>query len=189
MQPGPTLPHVHHRNCRRLDAEVDGDKTMEVTNSHGHQCGQSNHEGIILDIGCGNARRRGTIGIDFVPGEQVDHVRDLESHGLPFCDRSVEGIYAHNVLEHLGDGFHFLMKECWRVLKDGGFLDISVPGADSEGFKRDPTHKRSFTKNTFGYFTKGRPKYHSYMDGFKWKVEKLEGDNDGTILVRMTPDR
>lgn len=161
---------------------------IKLINSKGNGVGECSHEGIKLDVGCGRSRDRDRIGIDETDQENVDIVRSL-SKGLPFCDRSVESIKAHNILEHLGEEFHFVMTEFWRVLKDDGILDIVVPGALSDGGMRDPTHRRHFTRSTFDYFKKGRPKYHKYMDGKKWKVLFMEGEDNGTIFVKMTPDR
>lgn len=167
---------------------------IQLQNSKGHPVGTCEHEGIKLDIGCGMGRRRDCIGIDISPTEQTDIVRDFETQGLPFCDRSVERIYAYNMLEHIGEGFHFLMMEMWRVLKDDGVLELIVPNGGHEVDFGDPTHKRHFNKRTFAYFTKSKPKYHSYLDDHKWIIDKLEikKDEEGRdelIYAEMRPDR
>lgn len=161
---------------------------QEIRNTAGNLVGKCGHEGIKIDLGAGRRRDPDKLGIDITAGGYCDRQRNL-ANGLPFCDRSVVEIKAHNILEHLGEEFDFVMQECWRVMQDGGILDILVPGAMSDGGMRDPTHKRHFMKSTFDYFTPHRPKYHSYMDGFKWTVLELTGENDGTICVKMTPLR
>lgn len=167
---------------------------MEIFNTKGHKVGECSHSGLHLEIGCGFIRPRDSIGIDINPGENVDIVRDLETQGLPFCDKSIENIHAYNVMEHMGEGFHFLMKECWRVLKDGGTLEIGVPDAGTDASFKDPTHRRFFSKNTFVYFTRTRPRHHSYMPDHPWKVTslKLGGPDDehpGFLEAVLTPDR
>ena len=49
-------------------------------------------------------------------------------NGIPFEDNSVDGILASHFFEHL-DAQEALkmMRECYRVLKQGGILRISVP--------------------------------------------------------------
>lgn len=81
-------------------------------------------EQIILDIGCGNMKR-GTIGIDHFPGPFVDIVMDFNK-GIFFPDNSVDGIIMYHSLEHVVDPI-FVLKECRRILKEGGMLDIKVP--------------------------------------------------------------
>jgi SAM-dependent methyltransferase len=165
-------------------------KPTQLKNSHDRGVGECFHFGIKIDLGCGRGRDRDMLGIDANPGEQVDYVRDL-SRGLPFCNRSVEVIKAHNVLEHIEGtaNFEYLMRECWRVLKDGGLMDIVVPGAYSDGGMRDPTHTRHFTKSTFDYFKRERPRFHEWLPDTPWILLEVKGENDGTICVKMTPDR
>lgn len=81
-------------------------------------------EQIVLDIGCGKTKR-GTIGIDHLPGPLVDIVADF-GKGIPFPNNSVDGIIMYHSLEHVTDPV-FVLEECRRVLKVGGALDIKVP--------------------------------------------------------------
>src|SRR5437868_4749603 len=65
-----------------------------------------------LNVGCGNQRMEGWIGIDLVATEATDVVRDIR-RGLPFDDDSVEEILCDNVLEHIGppEDFIFILNE------------------------------------------------------------------------------
>lgn len=109
---------------------------------------------MILDLGCGKAKRDGTIGVDFVEMPGVDIVCDLNER-FPFPDNSVDGIYASHILEHLDD-ILFIMNEIWRICKPNAWVKVWVPhfssGTTTWG---DPTHKRPFTISTFEYFTPG----------------------------------
>ncbi len=78
----------------------------------------------VLDIGCGKVKR-GTIGLDHIAGENVDIVSDLEKE-LPFPDKSLDGIIMYHSLEHVINPVAVL-RECRRVLKEGGIIDIKVP--------------------------------------------------------------
>lgn len=44
---------------------------------------------LRIDLGCGAAKKSGTIGLDFSPLPGVDHVLDLTSQPLPFADQTV----------------------------------------------------------------------------------------------------
>ena len=59
---------------------------------------------------------------------EVDVVLDLAAP-LPFGDNEAEIVVLHQVLEHM-DAFRegqALLKECYRVLKPGGSLIVTVP--------------------------------------------------------------
>ena len=58
-------------------------------------------EKIIIDLGCGQRKKEGRIGIDAVDFPSVDIVADLEN-GLPFLpDNSVDQVYCRSFLEHV----------------------------------------------------------------------------------------
>ena len=55
---------------------------------------------------------------------------DIVKSGLPFKDGELDGILASHVVEHMDaqEGVR-LLKECWRALKPGGHVLVSVPNA------------------------------------------------------------
>ena len=57
------------------------------------------------------------------------NVRRLDvTKGLPFPNESVDYIYTSHMLEHLFDREPtYVLKECYRVLKVGGYIRIVVP--------------------------------------------------------------
>ncbi len=85
---------------------------------------QEKNEPIVLDIGCGKVKR-GTIGIDYIDGPQVDLVMDINK-GIHLPDNSVDKIIMYHTLEHVTNP-PFVISECARILKDGGILDLKVP--------------------------------------------------------------
>ena len=106
---------------------------------------------VVLDLGCGERKRPGRIGIDRVDLPQVDIVADLEA-GLPFLpDRSVDEIHCRSFLEHI-ENFEHLFTEMVRVLKDSGRACIFVPHFSNPYYYSDYTHKRPFGLYTFYYF-------------------------------------
>jgi SAM-dependent methyltransferase len=108
-------------------------------------------EPVVIDLGCGERKRPGRIGIDKHDLPQVDIVADLEA-GLPFLpDCSVDEIHCRSFLEHV-ENFEYLFTEMIRVLKDSGRAYIFVPHFSNPYFYSDYTHKRPFGLYTFYYF-------------------------------------
>lgn len=68
----------------------------------------------ILDIGCGNNKMKGAIGIDRVALPEVDIVHDLNSFPYPFEDNTFDEIYAAHIVEHL-DSIIRVMEELHRI--------------------------------------------------------------------------
>jgi predicted SAM-dependent methyltransferase len=99
---------------------------------------------LKLNLGCGFDRLPGYVNIDKEAACEPDQVVDLEST-WPFKTNSVEEIRASHVLEHLGQEtrvFLGIMKEMYRVCRDGARIYIQVPHHDHWTFHADPTHVR-----------------------------------------------
>lgn len=84
--------------------------------------------GIWLNIGCGRKHLKGYVNMDIA--QPYDQKLDARS-GLPFGDRTVDGVYSEHFFEHLtqAEGLAFL-RECRRVLKPGGRIRIAMPDLD-----------------------------------------------------------
>lgn len=83
---------------------------------------------IYLHIGCGRVKLPGFINIDRdgEPDARLD-VRD----GLPFPPGSVQGIFSEHFIEHLDQGeLLAFLRDCRRVLADGGLLRLATPDLD-----------------------------------------------------------
>lgn len=109
----------------------------------------------IVNLGCGNKKEEGEIGVDIIPSPQVDIVADLNRYPLPFEDNSIDIVKSSHVFEHL-DNLILLMEEIHRMLKPEGILEFTVPHVSNIEFFRDPTHKHSFTLGTMDYFVKNK---------------------------------
>ncbi len=114
-----------------------------------------------LDIGCGNHKVGGAIGLDFRDIDNVDVVHDLNKIPYPFLDNSFSVIYCNDVLEHLEISLDDILIELCRLLKKDGRIKILVPHAMSVGAFADPTHKKFFTWFTFDYFGLNEQSYYS----------------------------
>lgn len=87
----------------------------------------------VLDIGCGGKpylplfadRSASYVGVDAVPGEQVDDVAPAES--LPYEDGSFDVVLCTQVLEHVDEPAKVL-SEIDRVLSPGGVAFLSTHG-------------------------------------------------------------
>lgn len=107
----------------------------------------------ILNIGCGNEYEDDAVNLDNDPKVKADVYRDLR-RGLPFADNRFDRISAFHILEHIRDyeDLCFIMKECYRVLTNGGILEVRVPPWNAENAYSDPTHERFFTPRSFDIF-------------------------------------
>jgi len=105
----------------------------------------------ILDLGCGNRKKEGSIGVDINPGTNADIIHDLNSFPYPFDESAFIEIYADNVIEHL-DNVVKVMEELHRISKPEGIIIIKVPYFRSRYAYIDPTHKHYFTAESFTYF-------------------------------------
>jgi SAM-dependent methyltransferase len=115
----------------------------------------------ILDIGCGDLKIKGAIGLDLVKVPGVDVVHDLNKIPYPFKDNSFDVIHANQVLEHLDIPIDKILGELCRICKPKGRIKIIVPHALSVGAFTDPTHKKFFTYSTFDYFGSNRWSYYT----------------------------
>jgi len=110
-----------------------------------------NVKGLELDLGCGNKKRPGTIGVDYNARVDGDISHDLNLFPYPFEDNSVDKIYIDNCLEHLDSPLN-VMEELHRILKSGGKLEVIVPYFRSPSAFHDPTHKTFYTTQSFSYY-------------------------------------
>jgi SAM-dependent methyltransferase len=122
---------------------------------------------LRLDIGCGQAKREGFIGVDLYAGSTADVLADIEK-GLPFKDNIFSEIWMHHVFEHLGNPIDG-MKEVWRVCRDEALVEITGPYFSSPHFVwRDPTHRRPLSLRAFYYFD-------GSWYGKKWRIRVERG--------------
>jgi predicted SAM-dependent methyltransferase len=82
---------------------------------------------LMVNIGCGNEPFTGWVNLDLDPKARADIVWDI-TDGLPFGNGTCSFIYSEHFVEHIPvrEGVRF-MKECRRVLRDGGVVRIAMP--------------------------------------------------------------
>lgn len=115
---------------------------------------------LRLDLACGQQKREGFIGVDFVDALKGDYPEfvlwDLNIFPWPWEDSSVYELNCSHYVEHIGfDEGHDLitfMNECYRILTPQGTIKITHPYATSPRAFQDPTHKRYINEITWKYF-------------------------------------
>ncbi|MCC6212379.1 MAG: methyltransferase domain-containing protein [Burkholderiales bacterium] len=83
-----------------------------------------------LDIGCGRNCHSEFINLDYQWHSGVDVCWDI-GRGLPFADGAMRGVFSEHCLEHFSmPEAKSILRECRRVLADGGILRVVVPDAE-----------------------------------------------------------
>ena len=125
---------------------------------------------LKLNLGCGvnhKDRKDGWVNCDkFAP---ADLIVDLEygspnrssiastTRGWPWDEHSVDEVLFNHSLEHMGEttnGFFHIIKELYRVCRDGAKVTVIVPHPRSDGFAGDPTHVRPLSGTVLGLLSK-----------------------------------
>jgi len=78
----------------------------------------------ILDIGCGDKKHPGSIGID-LNYKEADIMLDLDKNNIPFQDKTFDLVISDDSLEHFGNPKH-IFEEVYRVLKPGGIFRVET---------------------------------------------------------------
>ncbi|MBO0783172.1 MAG: hypothetical protein J2P37_30525 [Ktedonobacteraceae bacterium] len=110
---------------------------------------------LKLDLGCGENKREGFIGIDLYA--KADQTVDLFKFPWPWTDESVEEVYCSHFFEHIpGPARIPWMDELWRILVPEGKATIIVPYWSSPRAIQDPMHAwPPVAESSFLYFNKG----------------------------------
>lgn len=105
----------------------------------------------ILDVGCGQRKLPGALGMDIVSDSHADVVHDVNKTPWPFSGNNFDIILLNHVLEHVDDVLAAL-GEVHRVGKPGSRVVIQVPYFRSIDAFNDPTHRHFFTARSLDYF-------------------------------------
>jgi predicted SAM-dependent methyltransferase len=88
-------------------------------------------------------------------------VVDLEQFPWPFDDNCAEEVVMSHVLEHLGETsqtYLAIIKELYRICRNGARIEIKVPHPRHDEFANDPTHVRAILAEQFQLFSKAANK-------------------------------
>lgn len=145
-----------------------------------------------LNIGCGNKKIEGYVGVDKFQCDAADYICDIENEKLPFEDNSVKAIILDNVIEHFRD-IPNVINELIRVADKGAIITIITPHFSSLSSWIDPTHLHHLSYFSFDHFEKGNVS-HYVGKGVKIKHKKLSfgGGIFGLIarlIFKISPKR
>jgi cyclopropane fatty-acyl-phospholipid synthase-like methyltransferase len=146
---------------------------------------------LKLNLGAGSQIEDGWVNHDIIALPGIDVIHDLDSFPWPWEDGEAERIRAFDVFEHVWHPLDF-MRECWRVLGDGGVLDLHTVHFQSPNYHRDPDHKRASDHQTFDYWVPGtylNERYGaSYARGCHFRKIRvgLDGGDLAVTLKKIT---
>lgn len=134
---------------------------------------------IRIDLGCGDSKPLGYVGIDVKDAPGVDMTHDLEK-GIPYADGAVDVVRANHFLEHIGDK-EKIMAEIHRALRPGGRFEFEVPSTSGEGAFAHPSHKSYWNKSSFAFWAQEE----LCEDRPQFKIEELDEERrGGQVYVR-----
>ena len=108
-----------------------------------------------LNLGCGSVILKDFVNVDKFDFYKPNIVHDLEVFPYPFQDNSVDEIILSHVLEHIGqipDVFNKIIKELYRICRNGSLINIIVPHPRHDDFISDPTHVRPITLRSLSMY-------------------------------------
>src|SRR4051794_22575958 len=106
---------------------------------------------LKVDLGCGDNKQRGFIGVDRYALSGVDAIADMDGR-LPFRDNSVDLLVASHSLEHVGSLLG-TMQEVYRICKHGAQLCVVAPYSDQKLNLANPYHTCVFNEHTPRFWT------------------------------------
>jgi len=117
----------------------------------------------VLDVGCGNNKHPGAIGMDYNPRTKADVIHDLGVVPYPFDDNEFDEVISRHVAEHVPDVMAFI-SELHRITKPGGRIKLVTPHYTNPDWPSDPTHRNHFNSYTFNCFMQDRRLFPFYTD-------------------------
>ncbi len=106
----------------------------------------------ILDLGCGQNKRPGALGVDFNADTAADVLADINKGALPFRDAVFDEVALIHVIEHV-DNVVQTIEETHRICRPGGVIRLETPHYTDFSSFCDPTHRWHLNTFSFRYFT------------------------------------
>jgi predicted SAM-dependent methyltransferase len=132
--------------------------------------------GIVLNLGAGSKHIEGAIDLDLPDW-------DAEKMAIPYESESVSKIYAIHFLEHINNPI-VMLRECQRVLKPGGVMNIGLPYYSSQGAFHDLDHKSFWCEETWRNLF-GNEYYAKNHHGWKFRlgVNLIMGLSERNVML------
>lgn len=177
-------------------------------------------EGLKLDLACGTEVRKGYRGVDFISLEELMEKSDKFEEGLPpqyddfvkhdlfefpwpFEDNSVAAAYSSHFVEHIphyipgvsksvtDDGWWHFFAELYRIMEDGGIVEVIHPFSRSDRAFWDPTHTRYIHFQTWFYLSKEfrlAIGMDHYVPDIDFEIMTIQTIHDPTLLEGKSTD-
>ena len=107
-----------------------------------------------LNLGCGFGKIIGAHNVDAYPICEPDQVWDLNVTPFPWESDSWDSITAFHVMEHL-EHWWDAFKECARICKPGGTIEIRVPHPSSDSAMTYRDHMQVIDLRSFDGISDG----------------------------------
>jgi len=139
----------------------------------------------LVDLGAGQNKREGFIGVDQYKMKGVDVVCNLAKDKWKWADNSVDEVHCSHFIEHLTnfngkwERVHFF-NELYRVLKKKGKATIIFPHWASNRYYGDPTHCEPFSEMGFYYLSKEWRDTQAPHSDKKWNKNGYSCDFEAT---------
>lgn len=147
---------------------------------------------LKLNLGCGFNHKDGYVNVDNFDTCNPDVLLNLENTPWNMWeDSSVDEVYMCHVLEHLGQHvtvYFQIIKELYRICKDGAVIEIIVPHWMHENFAHDPTHCRIVTPIGLAMFNQQRNLNDMANGGAESKLGLMLGVDFELTNVVYIPD-
>lgn len=142
-----------------------------------------------LNLGCGNQRLDGFVGVDRYPCAGAQLLCDLE-RPLPFRTSSVDELLLDNFVEHVRD-LPALMAELARVGRPGARVRILTPHFGAQASWRDPTHVQHLSYYSMDHFERDHVRHYT-GGGFRVVARGLSFGGGlgliGRLLFALSPE-
>ena len=136
-----------------------------------------------LNVGAGQSIQTGDwTNIDIYPQHDYVHQVDVDD-GLPYEDSCFNEIRCFGCLSEFKKDVVFHMNSFWRVLENGGILDVVVAVVDNgKGPHRDPIARRYLHSEWVQYFFRGGQwETSGHGLGFKGEFELVSNEVGGEV--------
>ena len=145
---------------------------------------------IRLDLGCGQFKQKGFVGLDQYKQTGVDIVHDIQQFPWPVPDNSCFQVLMSHIWEHIEPKYRFeVMDEVWRIIRHDGQLLLSCPYSGSFLEAAHPAHYMCPNEATFQFFDPDFQLWHScsYKKPLPWKIVRSVFTLNGCIEIILEP--
>lgn len=119
------------------------------------------HSCVAINLGGGRKKIGNSNNIDLPDW-------DADEDDIPYKNNEVDIIWMIHSLEHFKYPIEVL-KECQRVLRDRGVVNIVVPYYNSNLNAQELDHKHSFSEETFPALFRQKKYYDKGIEDFEWE--------------------